>query len=144
MQRRHLLSLASTLFASALLGTSQTACADTGVVVIANAALRGIDTVMLRRIYTGRMVELDGLPLRPVQLPRGQLLRQRFLTNVMEQSEDDYTAYWTVRRYIGKGAPPLELPDTAALIEHVRRTPGAIGYIDAAELRPGLNVLLRR
>lgn len=144
MQRRHLLSLAGGLLGSALLGTSQTACADAGVAVIANAPLRGIDAVMLRRIYTGRMVELDGLPLRPLQLLRGQPLRQRFLSSVMEQSEDDYTAYWTVRRYIGKGAPPLELPGTTELIEHVRRTPGAIGYIDAAELRPGMNVLLRR
>ena len=52
-------------------------------------------------------------------------------------------AYWTVRRYIGKGAPPREITKSADLIRFVTTTPGAIGYVDAADVQPGLNVLLR-
>jgi ABC-type phosphate transport system substrate-binding protein len=114
------------------------------VVVIANAPLRGVDAEAIRRIYGGRMVELDGQPLRPVQLAAGQPLRRRFAAAVLQQSDEDFIAYWTVRRYIGKGAPPRELSRSAEVIAHVQHTPGAIGYIDAADLKPGLHVLLRR
>lgn len=47
-----------------------------------------------QRIYGGRMVELDGQPLR-----------RRFAAAVLQQCDADFIAYWTVRRYIGKGAP---------------------------------------
>lgn len=118
--------------------------ADDGVVVIANAPLKGLDAEALRRIYSGRTVELDGQALRPVNLAPGQALRRRFLATVMQQDDEDYVAYWTVRRYIGKGTPPRELRSSGEVIDYVSRTPGAIGYIDAGELRPGLNVVFRR
>lgn len=143
MQRRAFLTLAATPCAGLLLHPLS-AQADEGVVVIANAPLRGVDAEAIKRIYGGRMVELDGQPLRPVQLAAGQPLRRRFASAVLLQSDEDFIAYWTVRRYIGKGAPPRELSSSAEVIAHVQHTPGAIGYIDAADLKPGLHVLLRR
>ena len=147
MQRRAFLTLAGSLCATASLVTLP-ARADEGVVVIANTPLRGVDAEAIKRIYGGRMVELDGQPLRPVQLAAGQPLRRRFASAVLLQSDEDFIAYWTVRRYIGKGAPPRELSSSAEVIAHVQHTPGAIGYIDAADLKPdlkpALHVLLRR
>ncbi len=147
MQRRAFLTLAAGIGATATLA-SLPVRADDGVVVIANAPLRGIDAEAIKRIYGGRMVELDGQPLRPVQLNAGQALRRRFASAVLQQSDEDFIAYWTVRRYIGKGAPPRELGSSAEVIAHVQHTPGAIGYIDAADLKPdlkpALHVLLRR
>ena len=140
MKRRALL----TLGAAALLAVTSPVLADDALAVIAHAPLRGIDAEALKRIYSGRMVELDGQPLRPVHLGAGAPLRRHFLAAVLQQSDEDHIAYWTVRRYIGKGAPPRELGTTAEVIAHVQRTPGAIGYIDAAELKPGMHLLLRR
>lgn len=116
--------------------------ADDGVVVIANTPLK-LDAEGVRRVFTGRLIELDGLPLRPVNLAPGEPVRRRFLASVVQQSEEDYLAYWTVRRYIGKGVPPRDLATQAEVIDHVLRTPGGIGYIDAAALRPGLHIVLR-
>jgi ABC-type phosphate transport system substrate-binding protein len=118
--------------------------ADDGVVVIAHAPLRGLDAEQIKRIYTGRVVELDGQTLHPVQLSGGHALRRRFHASVLQQSEDDYIAYWTVRRYIGKGAPPPELASGADVLAYVQRTPGAIGYLDVSELKPGAVVVYRR
>lgn len=140
--RRH--TFLAALLASALLGLGTPArAADEGLVVVANAPLRGLDAEALKRIYTGRMIELDGQALRPVNLAPGQAARKRFLAAVLQQEEDDYLAYWTVRRYVGKGAPPRELATPAEVAAHVRATPGAIGYLDAADLKPGLVVVLR-
>jgi ABC-type phosphate transport system substrate-binding protein len=48
-----------------------------------------------------------------------------------------------VRRYVGKGASPRELPSSEDVINFVKSTPGAIGYLDASDVRPGVNVLLK-
>ena len=34
----------------------------------------------------------------------------------LSRDEARYTAYWTVRRYVGKGVPPLEVASTADVI----------------------------
>lgn len=136
--------LSAVLTAAALLGTGLPAWADDGLVLIGNAPLKGVNAEVVRRIYSGRVVEIDGTALRPVNLAPGSGLRQRFLEAALQQSDADYVAYWTVRRYIGKGAPPVELRSSAEVIDYVGRTPGALGYIDAAEVRPGLHVLWRR
>ena len=65
------------------------------------------------------------------------------LAQVLQQDDEQYRAYWTVRRHVGKGAPPRELATSAEVIAFVTANPGAVGYIDASELRAGLNVLLR-
>lgn len=86
----------------------------------------------------------SGAPVIVVNAPPGSPVRNRFLNTYVEQDEERYVAYWTVRRFIGKGLPPKEMDSAAAVIEFVQKTPGAIGYVDAAELRPGLNVLARQ
>ena len=136
--------LSALLMGAALLGAGLPAWADDGLVQIGNAPLKGVNAEAIRRIYAGRVVEIDGTALRPVNLASGLGLRQRFFDTVLQQSEADYVAYWTVRRYIGKGAPPRELGSSAEVIAQVIATPGAIGYVDVSDLRPGLHVLLRR
>jgi ABC-type phosphate transport system substrate-binding protein len=133
------------LLAAAVLSAVIPARADDGsVIVIANAPLRAVDAETIKRIYTGRTIELDGQTVRALNLAPGNPLRRRFIASVLQQDDDDYVAYWTVRRYVGKGVPPREFASSAELIEAVRNTPGAIGYIDASELKPGMIVLLRR
>jgi ABC-type phosphate transport system substrate-binding protein len=114
-----------------------------GVVVIAHASLTRLDVATLEKIYTGRIIEVGGIPVNPVNANSGSAIRNRFLQFYLNEDEDKYTAYWTVRRYIGKGASPRELTSSADVINFVKSTPGAIGYIDEADLQPGINVLLK-
>jgi ABC-type phosphate transport system substrate-binding protein len=132
------------LLAAVLLAGSACVAADEGLVVIGNLPLRSLDAEALKRIFTGRTIEIDGQPLRPLNLSPGNPVRRRFLSVVLQQNDDDYVAYWTVRRYIGQGVPPREMSSAAEVIEQVRRTPGTVGYIDASELTPDVRVLLRR
>lgn len=113
------------------------------LVLIGHAGLTSIDRVTAQRLYTGRAVEVGGVPATVVNAPPGSGVRQRFMAEVMEQDDDHYVAYWTVRKHIGKGTPPRELPSAAAVMDFVQATPGGIGYVLASELRPGIHVLLR-
>ena len=114
-----------------------------GVVVIGDVRLVRLDAQTLEKVYTGRVIEVDGIPVTAVNASRGSSVRNRFLQAYLNQDEDKYTAYWTVRRYIGKGASPRELLSSAEVIDYVKSTPGAIGYIDETEVPPGMNVLLK-
>lgn len=116
---------------------------DAAVLVIGHAGMPRLDAATLQRLYTGRAVEVAGIPVTVVNAPAGSALRQRFLAQVLQQDDDQYRAYWTVRRHVGKGVPPRELASAAEVIAFVQATPGAVGYIDAADLRPGLNVVAR-
>jgi ABC-type phosphate transport system substrate-binding protein len=131
-----------TLFA-VLTFVAGTVRAAGGVVVIGDVRFARLDAPMLEKVYTGKVIEVDGIPVTAVNASRGSSVRNRFLQAYLNQDEDKYTAYWTVRRYIGKGASPREFSSSAEVIEYVKSTPGAIGYIDEGELPPGVNVLLK-
>ncbi|NEV62609.1 hypothetical protein [Thiorhodococcus minor] len=112
-------------------------------VVIGHAGLQPLDRKTLERIYTGRIVEIGGVRVTPVNLPQGNELREAFLRHYLSQDENKYTGYWTVRRYVGKGTPPPELPSSAEVVEFVSKTEGAIGYVESVEVPEGVQILLR-
>lgn len=119
------------------------AWAGDDIVVIAHPGITRVDVPTLQRLYTGRAVEVGGAPAEPVNAAPGTPSRARFLSQVVQLDDGRYVAYWTVRRHVGRGVPPRELKTAAEIIAYVQSTPGAIGYIPASDLKPGLNVVLR-
>ena len=114
------------------------------MVVIGNGNVPRMDAVTIQKIYTGKIISVSGINVTPVGVKPGTSARNLFLQLFLSQDEEKYTAYWTVRRYIGKGAPPAELAGAAEVISYVQSTPGAVGYIEEAELKPGMNVIARK
>lgn len=115
-----------------------------GMVAIGNESLREIgklDQAILGRVFTGRTVQIAGVAVLPVNLKAGSETRAAFIRAVLQQSDDDYIAYWIVRRSIGKGAPPPEMSSPQQLLDFVRSTPGAIGYVDDRTPLSGVAVL---
>jgi len=93
----------------------------------------------------GKVVEINGRPIVPVNLNKGNTLRSTFMQLVMAQDDDKFIAYWTVRRYIGKGTPPREFATVEAQMDFLRATPGAVGYVDeSTDNRRGVKTLLKR
>ena len=140
-----LASLRAKLVALLLLAIGLLPSAMAGeVLVIGHPGMGKLDGTAIQKIFTGRIVELGGSPIIAVNQPPGSPARNRFLEAFLGQDEEKYTAYWTVRRFIGKGLPPKDLSTASEIMQFVHTTPGAIAYIDAAELKPGLNILARK
>lgn len=114
------------------------------MVVIGNGNVPKMDALTIQKVYTGKTIVVSGVSITPVAFKPGTPERIRFLREFLRQDEEKYTAYWTVRRYIGKGAPPSELPGAGDIIRYVASTPGAVGYLDEDELKPGINVIVRK
>ena len=113
------------------------------VLIIANANVPKFDAKRAERLYTGKSTNVNGVLITAVNMASGSDLRNRFLDTYLSQDNEKYEAYWTVRRYIGQGTPPKEVSNPNEMINFIQNTPGAVGYIDESDLKPGLNVILR-
>ena len=114
------------------------------VIVIGNANVPKMDVETVQKIYTGKFITVNGVNVTPVALKAGTPLRNAFLGNFLNQDEEKYTAYWTVRRYVGKGTPPLEFNNTDEMIKFIESTAGALGYIDEIDVKENMNVVARK
>jgi len=121
------------------------ATAAEGLVVVAHPDTPALNEETLKKIYLGKVVEVNGQPIVPVNLKKGNVLRISFMQQVLSQDDDKFIAYWTVRRYIGKGSPPREFATVREQLDFVRTTPGAVGYLDASiDSKLGLKTLLKK
>jgi hypothetical protein len=111
------------------------------VVLIGNSDVPKMDADTIAKVYTGKMISVSGVSVKPVNMKSGAAARNRFLQIFLNQDDEKYIAYWTVRRYIGKGVPPKEMDSSAEVIRFVQSTPGGVGYIEAAELKPDMKVV---
>lgn len=114
------------------------------LVVMAASGLPKIDLAVLQRLYTGRIVSVGDQTVTPVNLVAGNALRQQFLEQFIGQNEEQYTGYWLVRRYVGKGAPPREFASVDEAVKFIGSTPGALGYVPLSKVPPGANIIFRR
>jgi hypothetical protein len=114
------------------------------LVVMAASGLPKIDLAVLQRLYTGRVVSVGDQTVTPVNLVAGNALRQQFLEQFIGQNEEQYTGYWLVRRYVGKGAPPREFASVDEAVKFIGSTPGALGYVPLSKVPPGANIIFRR
>lgn len=140
MQALHRLLAALLLLVATLMPAR---AADEGFVVIGHANVPRVDAPTLQRLYTGRAIEVGNLAVSVLNAAPGNPVRDRFLAAVVGMDNDRYVAYWTVRRHVGKGVPPREIRSAGELADLVQSTPGAIGYLAPADLRPGMNVIYR-
>jgi hypothetical protein len=113
------------------------------LVLIAHPSVPHVDIATAQRLYTGRAVEVAGVLVVPVNIAAVSKVRERFLAIVMNQDDEKYVAYWTVRKHIGKGTPPRDLKTAAEVIDFVQSTPGGLGYVAGSDVKPGMNVVLR-
>ena len=142
---RPLRTVVLAILASASLVRAGAPAPADSLLVVANADTPPLSELTLQRVYLGKVVEIDGRPIIPVNLPKGNTLRKAFMEQVLTHDDDKFVAYWTVRRYIGQGTPPREFATIEQQIEFLRTTPGAVGYVhNASELKPGIRVVIKK
>jgi hypothetical protein len=83
----------------------------------------------------------DGEAIRPIELPKGEAVRDRFARDVLGKTSAQLRIYWIQRIFSGTALPPLEAESTAAAIAYVRANPGALAYVPAAADPGGTKVI---
>jgi ABC-type phosphate transport system substrate-binding protein len=129
------LSLRRLALACALMWAAATGAAELVVVVSAKspvAALRPEQVAEIFLAQTGRFP--GGEQVVALDLPVGSALRDEFYNKVAAKSPAMMKAYWTKMVFTGRGQPPRELANSAAVRKMVADNPAMIGYIDRAAL----------
>lgn len=91
----------------------------------------------IANLYLGRSVELHLL-----DLPEGNTTRDTFYKKATERGPAQVKATWSRLVFTGRGSPPKEVADAAAVKKAVAADPKAVGYIDKAAVDATVKVVL--
>lgn len=133
------------LLAAAVLAMSaQTAMAAEVVVIVSarnNVAVMRPDQVT--DIFLGQAGHFpDGAEAVALDQGIGSPLRDAFYAKVASKTPALLKAYWTKMIFTGRGKPPREAPNSAAVRKQVADNPALIGYIDRVALDASVRAVL--
>ena len=124
------------------LGISIAAQAAVAIVAHPSNSVSGIRADDAQRIFLGKSGEFaNGRRAAPVDQTPGTASRTKFMKTVIQKSEDELKGYWSKLMFSGKGQPPREVGDDAAVKAWVASNPDAIGYIDGKFVDGSVKVL---
>ena len=109
------------------------ASATNGTAVIVNntTSVSEISARDLAQIYLGKKTLWpSGTRIVPVLIDPENTSAARFLMGTVKKTTSQYRAYWKRRLYSGGGSVPRTFRSSAAVVDYVARTPGAIGVVE--------------
>ncbi len=119
------------LLAATLALTAGAASSDFVVVVSAKSPVGTLTAEQVSDIFLGKVSNFpSGGPTLPVDQTEGSALRDEFYTKVTSKAPAQLKAYWSKIVFTGKGQPPKEVADSAAVKKLIAENPNTIGYVD--------------
>jgi ABC-type phosphate transport system substrate-binding protein len=128
------------LFAAALLVLAGMAAGPAGaaelvVIVSAKNPVNALRADQVAAIFLGQSVRFpDGVEAVPLDQPLGSQLRDEFYERVAGKTPALLKAHWSKMVFTGRGQPPREASDSAAVRRRVAGNPELIGYIERGAL----------
>jgi ABC-type phosphate transport system substrate-binding protein len=128
---------------AALLIASGCAAADIVVVVSAKSPVTALRTDQVEAIFLGQSAHFpDGAEASPLDQPAGTPLRDQFYQRVAGKTPPLLKAYWSKMVFTGRGLPPREAADSAAVRRAVADNPALVGYIEREALDASVRPVL--
>lgn len=128
-------SLIASLLAAGCACVSISAQAQVAVVMAPSASAMTKEQVA--NLYLGRSAELTLL-----DLPEGSATRDLFYKKATDREPAQVKSTWSRIVFAGKGTPPKEVADAAAVKKAVAADPKAVGYIEKAAVDGSVKVVL--
>lgn len=123
--------------ASALVLAAATLQARADVVVVGHPSAAPMSLDQVSDAYLGKTPSITMYDLADASAGRAEFDRK-----ALNKDPGQLKALWARLAFTGKGQPPRELADDAAVKKAVAANPKAIGYIDAAAVDGSVKVLL--
>ena len=127
--------------AVSLLGLSSLALAEVAVIIHPTSGVAALTEDDVSRIFLGKSKTFpDGSVAVSVNQDEGSAVRDKFNEAVCKKNSSQYKAYWSQLVFTGKGTPPKDGGDDAAVKKLVAANPNMIGYIDAGAVDASVKV----
>jgi ABC-type phosphate transport system substrate-binding protein len=110
------------------------------VIVAATNPIQDISRANLRRAFLGEPTSGPGGKLIPLNQPPGSPARYQFDRILLGLDPEDVARFWIDQRIRGQGGAPRAIP-AAMLVRVIPQLAGAIGYVRASELGPGVKIV---
>jgi len=137
---------AAKLLGAALALVLTCAAAQAGDLVVIVSARSSVDALrpdQVAAIFLGQSARFPGGALATaLDQPIGSSERNQFYLRVTGKTPALLKAHWSKLVFTGRGQPPRELQDSAAVRRAVADDPGLIGYIDREALDPSVRQVL--
>lgn len=142
-RRRLVLALAGLLIGAPAV-QAQSPAAGYRVVVNAANPVSSVAARDLGRMFRKEVTRWkDGSAVQPVDQRTQSPARAAFTKQVHGRTVAAIAEFWRQQIFSGRNVPPVERATDDEVLEYVRSTPGAIGYVSAsAELGPQVKVLV--
>lgn len=116
---------------------------DVAIVVNPSNPIGNITLADLRKIFMGeRQYWKASNSVVPLMRSQGTREREVILRVVFQMTEQQYGQYWVAKIMRAEVSdPPVSLFSNGMVLEGVRGNSGAIGYVNAAEVRSGVKVV---
>jgi len=115
------------------------------IAVIANGGFPkdSVNLDYLKKVYLGKKVDEGGIAIVPLDYQNNNPVKRDFVGKVLSSTVGKFQAYWLKRIFQEGKTPPKVMQDAQVMVGTVRATKGAIGYLDAGDLKDkaGLKVL---
>ena len=136
-------SLRAALATAALAGCAHAGAGELVVIVSARSPVATLRAEQVADIFLGQIGSFPG-GTEAVALDQriGSPERDAFYAKVAAKSPPLLKAYWTKMIFTGRGQPPKEVADSAAIRRMVADNPEMIGYIDRNALDPSVKAVL--
>jgi ABC-type phosphate transport system substrate-binding protein len=130
------------IFLSSIMLFSTLTHAETAVIVSTSNVNASIDSDIVSRIFLGKTSDFpSGDQAIPVDQDEGSATRDAFNNSVLGKNSSQLKAYWSRLIFTGKGTPPKEVGDDAAVKSLVAANPNMIGYIDSSAVDDSVKVV---
>ena len=137
---------AAKLLGAALALALTCAAAQAGDLVVIVSARSSVDALrpdQVAAIFLGQSARFPGGALATaLDQPIGSSERNQFYLRVTGKTPALLKAHWSKLVFTGRGQPPRELQDSAAVRRAVADDTGLIGYIDRQALDPSVRQVL--
>jgi ABC-type phosphate transport system substrate-binding protein len=121
---------------------ASSAFAETAVIVSAENPNASIDKNLVSKIFLGKTKSFpDGTQALPIDQDEGSSVRQDFNSKILGKSDSQLKSYWSRLIFTGKGTPPSQSGNDAAVKGLIANNPNLIGYIDASAVDSSVKVV---
>lgn len=133
--------LRNTLISATLL-VGLPAMAETAVIVSSSNPNAAMDADTISRIFLGKTSNFpDGSAAVPIDQNEGSAVRDGFTDKILGKNASQLKAYWSRLIFTGKGTPPKEAGNDAAVKALIAANPNMVGYVDSSVVDGSVKVV---
>ena len=128
-----------------LLSSSSILCsAEVAVIVSSNNSNSNISAADISKVFLGKSKSFpDGTQAIAIDQNDNSAARDEFNDKVLGKSSSQLKSYWSRLIFTGKGTPPKQVANDAAIKAAVAGNPAMIGYIDASAVDGTVKVVAK-